>query len=355
MMLFIVRSFFIQDESAQRVKGPNVLYPEPSRPQLATGISAGGGLQYLSTTEREEYFNTAAELRAKWVRFDFAWWDIQEAGPSSYDWSKYDAVVAAAAAKDINVLGMVGYTPEWARPATCSDDKCAPEDPTTYAAFVKKVVERYKTRGVSHWEIWNEPNNTVFWKPKPNVKDYASLLTLAYAAAKQADPSATIISGGLSPATNTDGNIAPIDFTEALYAEKAGESFDAFGFHPYCYSGTFNCPADYAEWSAWSQMNDTPRSIRSIMKKNDDDKKIWVTEFGAPTNGPNSVTEKLQANMVRRSYEQLSRQSWAGTFFWYSLQDIGSDNEDVEDWFGLIDANGRKKASFDVFKEISRP
>lgn len=347
LLLYGVQTYLIQTDSTERV---TTTYTAPYPVKLTAGISAGGGLQYLTDADRTSYFDSLEELGVEWVRFDFAWWDIQQDGPSSYSWSKYDAVVTEAQSRDINVLGMIGYTPDWARPTGCDDDKCAPEDPKTYASFVAEVVQRYKAEGVSHWEIWNEPNNTVFWKPKPNVKDYAALLSLSYAAAKKADPAATIISGGLSPATNTNDNIAPVDFTQALYAEGAGKSFDAFGFHPYCYYNDFNCPVEYEPWSAWSQMNDTPVNIRGIMKAhNDTTKKIWATEFGAPTKGDNSVTEALQASMVNNAYIQFAQNTWAGPLFWYSLKDAGTDETDVEDWFGLLDANGRKKPSFDAY------
>ena len=318
------------------------------------GIATGGKIQYFSSAEIESYFGLLSTLKINWVRFDFSWSDIQSKGPKSYNWDKYDDIVKEANARDITVLGMIGYTPKWARKSSCSgDNKCAPKDPQAYATFVSKVVDRYKSQDVRNWEIWNEPNNSDFWKPQPNVKEYSKLLALSYAAAKKTDPNSNIISGGLSPATNNGNNIAPTSFLRSLYGNKAGDSFDALGYHPYCYYNNFRCPTEYAEWSAWSQMNDTPVSMRSIMKANGDTaKKIWATEFGAPTNGPKSVSETSQATMVKHAYNQFSQQEWAGPLFWYSLQDDGTDKNDVEDWFGLLDKNGRQKPAFKSYQEL---
>jgi polysaccharide biosynthesis protein PslG len=322
---------------------------------IPLGVAAGGSLQYSSKDDQLEYFELLEALGVHWIRFDFSWSDIQRNGEHAYDWQKYDALVEHANRYGVNVLGMIGYTPYWARNSVCDySDKCEPADPTKYSNFVNEVVSRYKSEGVSNWEIWNEPNNINFWKPAPNVSKYTEMLDMAYIAAKQADASSNIVSAGLSPATNENKNVAPVDFVKQMYNMGAKNSFDALGFHPYCFHESFNCPVEYADWSAWSQMSDTPSSIRKEMVLNGDEaKKIWITEFGAPTQGYGSVSESQQADELANAYNKLSRVNWTGPMFWYSLQDTGLDSNDSEDWFGLVRANGGKKPAFDVFKSIT--
>ncbi len=78
-----------------------------------------------------------------------------------------------------------------------------------WARFVFTAVSRYKPggilaqtngwpagQGVTHWEIWNEPDLTSFWDG--TTADYAQLLKVAYLAAKLADSNAQILFGGLA-------------------------------------------------------------------------------------------------------------------------------------------------------------
>jgi polysaccharide biosynthesis protein PslG len=314
------------------------------------GIATGGDFQFLDAVERNRRLDDFAALGVRFIRFDFSWADIQRDGRNSYDWTKYDAVVSAANARGIKVLGLITYTPAWARPSNCTTIFCAPKNLNDYKNFVSQAVTRYSPMGVHYWEIWNEPNITNFWQPTPDAARYTQMLKGAYQAAKAADPGAVIITGGTSPATDSGGNIAPRTFVTRMYANGAKGSFDALGHHPYCFDGeTFNCPIQYADWSAWSQMNDTNPSLRSIMSANGDSAKpIWATEFGAPTaNDPRAVSETKQAQMVTDGYNLFNSYSWSGPLFWYTYKDSS-------DYYGLLRPDGTRKPSYDAYS-VSSP
>src|SRR5438132_1581089 len=100
-----------------------------------------------------------------------------------------------------------------AAPSCHSDDpgkdliQGPPKDLQDYANFVRAVASRYKGR-IRAYEIWNEPNLAREWCGKPpSGKEYVQLLKLAYETIKAADPTAWIISAGLSPTTRND-NVA---------------------------------------------------------------------------------------------------------------------------------------------------
>src|SRR5437588_228155 len=130
-----------------------------------------------------------------------------------------DQVVNAATARSMQVLGILDYTPAWAAIAGATNDHFPPADPATFATFAQATVLRYKNR-VHTWEIWNEPNISQFWQPKPNVTAYTALLKAASITIKAADPSAQVVSAGLSPAADaTDGSqVAPVTFLTGIYA-----------------------------------------------------------------------------------------------------------------------------------------
>jgi polysaccharide biosynthesis protein PslG len=303
------------------------------------GIASGGSLHWLASADLSRELDGYAELGARWLRFDFNWSAI-ERERGVYDWSRHDAVIEAARARGVNVLGLIAYTPAWARPAGTSN-KHAPTHVRDYADFVSHVVARYAPRGVVHWELWNEPNHANFWKPCPDVARYAELLKGGYAAVKAADPLAVVVSGGLSPAVDNGCNVSPRTFLKGLYAHGAAGSFDALGHHPYSFPAD---PGDPQAWSAWHQMAATSPSLRSIMAEHGDGRKqIWATEWGAKVG---SVDEEAQARALARAYALFRSYSWAGPLFVYSYRD--------EDSFGLVRGDWSRRPAWYAFRSAAR-
>ena len=74
-----------------------------------------------------------------------------------------------------------------------------PTDPKAYQAFVQSVVQRYSAKGVHTYAIENEPAGNSFWQGTP--QQYGDLVRLGAAAVRQADPTATVLDGGLSSTT----------------------------------------------------------------------------------------------------------------------------------------------------------
>jgi hypothetical protein len=308
--------------------------------QGAPGIAAGGAIQFHSASDRSRELDGLQALGARWIRFDIAWSDIQAKGPNSYDWSRYDAVIEGASSRHLDVLGMIGYTPGWAAPSGATSDKFPPRDIADYARFAATAVRRYAPFGVHVWEIWNEPNIAEFWKPAPRLDQYAAMLEQSYAAIKAVDPSAIVLTGGTSAAKTTSDSISPVDFLRGLYADGAGRSFDAVAAHPYSFPAF---PSDYEPSSAWSQMDRTMPSLRSVMVDHgDSSKKIWATEFGAPTSDA-AVTEAQQAAMIIQAYAIFRSAPWAGPLFVYTYR----DNEDL---FGLLRNDGSRKPSWGALR-----
>ena len=140
---------------------------------------------------------------------------------------------------------------------------------------------------------------------------------------KQADPQATVISGGLSPAENLGGRIAPLDYLASMYQSGARDYFDALGYHPFSYPAL---PSEVLAWSNWSQMSDLSPSVRNIMIDNGDgDKQVWATEYGVPTDGLDNVSETLQALAYRDVFQQMNNKPWLATLFFHTYRDYPND------------------------------
>ncbi len=311
------------------------------------GLTAGlGTLREKSVAELDAEFADYAALGMKWLRTDIYWSNVQAEGRDSYDWTVMDRVIDRATAHGLKVLPGVGTTPPWAR--SIPGQRSAPANPADYATFIGAAAKRYAPKGVHAWEIWNEPNLFGSWPPSPDPDTYARLLIAASAAIRQADPDALVLLGGLSPVVETKPGkyYGAVDFLEAIYASGAGDAFDAVGFHPYTFP---RMPDDPADWTGWSIMTGPLRA--AMAKHGDADKKIWITEYGAPTNAIKSkVDEAKQAEMLTEAIRLARGYDWAGPLFIYSYRDLGTDPANNEDWFGLRRADGGEKPSYDAVR-----
>lgn len=281
------------------------------------------------------------------VRLDANWDFVQNAGPQSYKWAQLDQEIDSVRGAGMSVDLVIDGCPPWAAlPGTAAASAPQPASAVQYANWAAQVARRYVPKGVTTFEIWNEPNDSKFWQPRPNPAFYAKMLVLAYKAIKEVDKSAFVILGGLAPEATSGGNYSGPAFLRLLYADGAKGYFDAVGDHPYCFPTS---PAAYEPWSAWSQMSQTFPSLRSVMKRfGDADKTIWITEFGAPSNGPSGVGATGQAAELRLGIEAAKRTPWIGAFYIYTWQDIGTDRQTNADWFGLLTLTGKPKPAYHV-------
>ena len=338
--------------------------PGPTKP---LGIALGDTAVSLSPAQLKHEFFNLETWGVSWIRIDVSWADIQPTSANQYNWAALDRVVVAARAYHLQILGTVAYAPVWAEQKPCSaDQKCPPARASQFAAFAAAATSRYAPRGLHSWEIWNEPNLQGFWEPAPDPTAYTKLLAATYSSIKHVDPKATVISGGLGPLDFNPHSVHQQAFLSGMYAAGAKPYFDALGYHPYSYPAP---PSYVVSWSGWSSMNDLPGSIRSIMTAyGDSQKPLWITEYGAPTNGagavatvsnynftagPNHVSEDLQALMLTQSVAAYRATPWLQNFFWYSYQDLGTFPSTNENFFGLLRYNGAPKASVTALRQAT--
>jgi len=283
-----------------------------------------------------------------WVRADFFWYAIQAFGRNSYDWRSTDAFVKAARARHLNVLALVAFSPAWARRGKSTTDP--PDNPADYATFVHAAAKRYAPMGVHAWEIWNEPNQGVFWSPKADPVAYAALLKKAYPAIKSADRKAIVITGGLAPASNNGRDVSPESFVTNIYWHGAKGNFDAVGLHPYSFP---YAPMYRATWNTFYRTPD----IHAVMQAaGDGNKQVWGTEIGYPT-GTNSkaVSDSQQAKYLVDAIAAWRKWSFAGPLFIFRLRDSSSDKGNVDDNMGLFRVSGQPKPSYSAVRRKLRP
>jgi hypothetical protein len=331
---------------------------------LATAVLAGCGGGGGSSPEQHDPFYgviapeppPSASLldrlgsgRAGTIRINLAWGYVQAAPGAPYDWSHYDPIVSGAARNGIRILITVYSSPTWAEPSAETPPLGA--ELPGFKSFVAAAAARYGTDGsfwsehpdlpelpVTDWQLWNEPNSPIFWKPTPDASQYAALLRAFHSAIKSEDPSEHVLIGGLFPSPT--GGVPMGTFLSQLYGAGVGGLFDSAAVHPYAANPR----------QALQRVEQLRRDLRGV---GDSSKPIWVTEIGWASAGePSGVTAgpARQAAYVTETYrlaaDQRGRLGIAGVI-WYSLIDTPGPI-----WVnncGLFDVNGSPKPSWGAF------
>jgi hypothetical protein len=278
------------------------------------------------------------------VRLDANWYWGQINGPGSFVWAPLDEAMASVHKVGLTADLILDGCPPWASvPAANGAEFSQPASPATFATWAQAVAARYGPLGAKYFEVWNEPNLVGSWAPTPNPAAYTQDLVAAYAAIKGVDPSAVVLTGGLAPTYNTSTTINATTFLTDMYADGAKGSFDGVGDHPYSFPAA---PDTFESWSGWSQMEATASSMRSVMIANGDAaKKLWITEYGAPTTGPSAVSEADQSQDLTQAIAQVKQVSYIGSLYIYTWQDVDSVGVG-NDGYGMLGDTGAQKLSY---------
>jgi polysaccharide biosynthesis protein PslG len=287
------------------------------------------------------------------LRVNLAWGTVETAPGAAYDWSHYDSVIGEAAKNGIRVLPTVYSSPVWAEPS--------PEYPPLgdrlpeFEDFARAAVQRYGSDGtfwktnpeipklpITLWQLWNEPNSPLFWKPAPDVGAYVELLASFDSTVERADPKAQVMLGGLFPTPK--GGISMKDFMTRLYRGGAQGHFDAAAIHPYA-ANPANALASVAD-------------LRNVMDgAGDRDARIWITEVGWASGGEPSgltVSPAQQADYLTRTFELAAQQRerlGIDGVIWYSLNDAPGSVWPAH--CGLFSLDGGPKPSWDAFVALT--
>ncbi|MBJ7341620.1 cellulase family glycosylhydrolase [Mycolicibacterium sp.] len=267
----------------------------------------------------------------------FVPWGLIEYQDNTYDWSKLDLVMNAAAARNMGVMADVNATPLWAGATTGGLPGSQIPNTAALTDFMTAFVNKYKTT-VSAYEIWNEPNSAQFFNPIDPVA-YAKMLMAVYPVIKQLDPTATVVAGAVGAGQTTGFTMNPVDFVKQMLAAGAGSYFDALSYHPYLESLPFSAGNDNAPIPGFLTPLQQADAIKALIGTA---KKIWITEYGLPTvNGAADEAKQDQYIMDLINYWQGYSQ--AGPVFLYTGHDTATGSTNPEDNYGLYYQNGAPK------------
>jgi hypothetical protein len=284
---------------------------------------------------------------AKHVRV-FASWRMLEQNQghfTPYIISGYDDLANRMKAAGIPVYLVVVQTPAWAGAAD------SPPPVGAYADFMHRLAEHFQGR-IMGYEVWNEPNEGVFWQGGASPAAYTQLLKATHSAVKSADPAAKVGVGGLI------GN--DYEYMEKLYQSGAKGSFDFVGLHT---DGACNredprlaardATGRISRWSFTGY-----REVHATMLDHGDNLPIWMSELGWSVTSANcpstpsenaGVTRDQQALFLTHAYACLANDPYVENASWFSLQDFGAP-ENLGNRYGLYDFSGFARPALAAFQ-----
>ncbi|GGG21767.1 hypothetical protein GCM10007304_39490 [Rhodococcoides trifolii] len=325
------------------VREAPVVEPVAATQLARLGFAEGPQLLYQSDADLARELDAMKAAGASWVRM-LTSWSMIEPRQGQFDWAATDRLVNYATARGMKVLGLVTYTPGWARYRQWSGFEGRPADEDVFAEFAQTAAERYRGR-VNTWEVWNEPNLWFFYFPGVDANSFAQIQKATYTAIKSSVPEATVLGPGLANANNVSAvSRSPITFLTSLYALGVGPYMDGIALHPYTYPYT---PIDPAN-TTWDNVADA----YAVMSANGDaGKKIWITEYGAPTGtASQNVTDAQQATILGSFLTHTATVPYLGPVFLYSLRDSGTDPSKTEQNFGVLNYDFSPKAGYQAVK-----
>jgi hypothetical protein len=343
--------------SSPQPTSSSVTAPGPPAQPSPGGLAFGANVNLLLENSEFTVAQQAAglaELQAAGgtiARTDALWEATEPAAPTGgahhYDWTFNDRIAEDLATHGLAWLPVIDYSPSWAQ-SLAGVDHSPPSASADYAAYAAAFAARYGPGG-AFWsghpslpadpvrviEIWNEPDNTAFWKPAPDAARYADLYGQARAAIVAAMPSVRVLVGGL-----TSGGAGR--FMSAMLAADpalAGH-IDGISIHPYGHT-----PAIVLE---------RIRSIRATLDRLGlGDVPLYVTEFGwttSPQGWLDYLPERLRPGYLTSTLEGIGHLDCGIAavlaYTWVSPQ---RNPLDGEQWYGIASPVGgpsRDSAAF---------
>ena len=271
--------------------GGTTVTPAPGSPNPSTPFGYGVEVQLIGV-DRVQAMDAVQALGVTWVKQEVAW-SALEPTQGTIEWVTLDAVVTDVRNRGFFLLLSVRDAPDWARSTT--EGNGPPTDYADFAQFMGAVAARYHGQGIAY-EIWSGQNLQQAWSGAPlSAAEYVEMLSLAYEAIHEADPTAIVVSGGLAPTGRNDG-VAAIDdraYLERMYQAGLAQYSDAIGAHPLgwanppnatcCTAATADIITHYNHRSFY--FRDTIEAYRAIMVAyGDSGAKLWPTTIGWGSN-----------------------------------------------------------------------
>ncbi len=343
-------------------------------PRMLIGFQDDPSLRWRD--DRLNAFDLAQQANAGIVRTTVYWSRIADKRPANaadpfdpaYLFDDLDEFVRNAGLHGMEVMLTIWGTPSWANGG--KGQNYAPTNPIDMQNFARALASRYSGRFqgypfVRYYTVWNESNLGQFLSPQYDSKGkpiapkiYARIYRAAYNGIKAGSPRALVGIGETSARgrdrllgrQGTQETESPGNFAKLLARERPLLRFDAWSHHPYPTSPSQR-PTQNVRWPnvTLTQLPKFEDSLKDWFGRKE--VPIWVTEYGYETKPgePLGVTRSQQAAYTRQVLNIAANNPDVTMFIWFILRD-----DPTSAWqSGLVDRDGTKKPSFNVFSSLA--
>jgi hypothetical protein len=280
-----------------------------------------------------------------------AHWNPSSPTDRHYRWAVADAQITRVARAGFQPVVIVTDAPPWARLARRS--AVSPPRTADFGAFMHALAARYSGRTarlprVRYWQIWNEPNITLFFAPQIDVKTrkftspdvYRNMLNAASSSIHAVHSDNVVIAGSTAPFRDItpavkaiDSDWGPLSFMRRLLCiDDTGHStcdskvsFDAWATHPYTSGG----PTHHAALPYDISLGDLPKMAATLRAaeqaghiKPAKPVRFWANEFSWDSAPPDKCSPSL--SLLQRWIPEAFYRMWASgidTIDWFLLMD----------------------------------
>lgn len=278
-----------------------------------------------------------------------------------YDWSYFDELVSNTTTNGITLIPILYGVPPWRSAGLSSTPVHDRVSRDQWHDLLVAMVRRYGPDGaywklhpaapyrpIETWQVWNEPNSKTWWGPKPDPREYATLLRRSSRTIHDLDPAAEVLTAGIvARPTNPYAIKGPRFLRKLLAARGVAAAVDGVAYHPYA--------------ATVRAVNSQLTKARSVLDHAGVRVPLWVTEIGWGTDGPlehpliKSRTGQQQA--LSGTFEMLLRQRVRlriSHALWYLWQDR---TDTLCMWCqssGLLDADANPKRLLQIYRDFAR-
>lgn len=266
--------------------------PELRSSRIGIGFEC---LDRMMWDDTDAVYQAAGELGVKFARVQSGW-ERTEKEPGRYDFGWLDRIVDQLQAREIEPFlslsyGNKLYTPSPAQDSTGCHPLVSEHARRGWENYIAAVAAHFDRR-ICYYEIWNEPENAMFWYPGPvSPVKYAELVRLTAKLLRKYATEPMIIGGALTHGPTVAGLAA----LEELLAAGMAKEIDIFSYHHY-------------KTVVEQQRPEHLECIRKMFARHGKATiPIWMGEGGFPsrtgkTQALNSIPtdERIQAEMLLR-------------------------------------------------------
>lgn len=267
---------------------------------------------------------------------DDAFWSTAEPEPNQLQIiPQWRAWLTTASALKQAPMVILGY-------GTSFNGNAKPRKPEVKIPYLKYVdyLTRQLGNPVKYYEVWNEwdidgPTDARL------SNDYVAVVRDAVPIIRRNNPQAKVLAGAVTSAGIKGG------FVDRILAAGVLKYADGISLHPYvhCEGRDHNTPESWINWM---------RDLDSRFSRGGKPVPLYLTEMSWPSHeGACGIDTTRQAAYLARAYFLARTVPNIKGMWWYDLINDGTQRDDQEHNFGLLNVDLTPKPAYSVLKAIS--